>query len=1032
MNNLTGNTDYLNQMNTILAQILNSNSSLSCLIELRAKLGLPLYYCSFHNPIHTMNILTCLLRNAQYSNQYSIILVASACFCYQYVPRSERKKVLIDLEQCLPMHTVSDYEDQTSSFCTFLQTGGAQLIPCKPQVLSRIVNHKDTRVSTSPKLIGPILAEDPKKLAPLLYISRDTTKLSISDLFLFGQLHNSISLPEPTDRNLIDSLLVLCESILMSDYSFFEAESALSCLSMLVSWGIIEPKDYLLKIENQSLKVLAHNCFAQYISREGIEKLPSFPNTNDPMIMTSYLRMICSALNRDSADISGVKIPHWIVNAIKLEFDYADIPIECILSSPCIYELSSEDLSLISSIYDYIPSWVFIHILRIRTTSAVVLQCCMNIIQQAPKCIIEHFFDDYLNFISGCIIVPECINDLVQMIKNMAPVLSPRVSQLFTKIIHDVDILDSSSLLTKLKIINTIIDFTSDSLPFLSIFDLIMEGFDSFVLSPSFLDSLLVFFSKIIIYRRSFHHELMLISLSVAASPFYSNHPEFLTQRRHVSIFHQCQLFFSVVDSDIVANPLFTPSNAFPPLSSAILLMSHLTHYDRTIEDFLVDLLTKSLSLCPFETTLAAAIISPSLRSPITHKIRKITKTCDRACFNIAASQLTQKIPKNLITFSSLDDVRYLIEQNPEFIPLLSHYPQYFYLLFEVKSPRIDSTAILMLIESTKNITPIVRRIAQKFGVQQPSIKKQTWSEFEFGDSVSESQVIHKFNSFKCYSIYKLPKSIDDPLSSFRIFRILFPIIHSSQGFLTDLIFAMKKYRKWPLCREFLQLFFANLSSDIIQTHGPSLWILELGYPFTANIDIQSHTERSALFSIRQASYKGEIDSENTQFIESIKSGHNESISIGTTLSFLYDSKNNTFLKPNIECPSFHIRIIRKIANMLSPDSSSIVSQLSESPKEYISSFIALLDLRNPIVVQETIQTLMLISDSSQLQFKSYFINNYIVQLFKDTTVSSASIWQAFPILNEASKILSHFDSGKSMIRKFHSMCSQANIGFPN
>lgn len=394
----------------ILAVVLNEKGSVNEIIERRTKLGLPLYFSCVNNPIETMDFMTVVLTNAEYSPSFSLIMVACTCFCFQYVPKRARERVMKSLINCLPQHSVPNDISQINSYGAFYENRGAELIPCPKEVLQRIVTHDEEKVRSSVKLISPILATNPAGLAEILYTSLYETELTNASLFLLGQLHVRIKLPKPQNDAFVEKLVEHCREKLSNRESFYEIEGTLMCWALLISWGVAEPDPETLKLENNSLRMLAIKGFTEKVKMSEIPcQLPVFEQSNEQVINTTYIDLICAILHREDYDITKIHIKHWLLDAILNEFYSEDPPDEIILRSQVPGEMSIESLDLLATIPEYLPMWFYLHVLRTRTKNAATARSCMKIISKAPKIILLNFFEDFCQFMDNVLLIQNIV-----------------------------------------------------------------------------------------------------------------------------------------------------------------------------------------------------------------------------------------------------------------------------------------------------------------------------------------------------------------------------------------------------------------------------------------------------------------------------------------------------------------------------------------------------------------------------------------------------------------------------------------------
>lgn len=993
------------RLHQVIGDILNHEASLNKVMEWRTKLGMPLYFSCVNSPIETMDYFIAVLTSVEYSPNFSLILVACVCFCFQYLPKRARERIVKALDAILPEHAVPNDVPQIASFGTFFENGGARLMPCVDVVLRTIVNHENEKVRTSVKLVSPLLATDPLNLSKILYESQNKRDLDNADLFLLGYLHGTVELPVPEDCEFVKKLLNACQKNLSKKDAFYDVECALMCYSLLISWRVVEPDPHVLQIENTSLRKLAIAGFADYVKINKGKNLPEFEITNDPVILTAYLKVICVFLNTDGCDLKDLKIQHWLLDAILNEFHTEISPNEIILQSQSPFDMSIEDLEILATVPEWLPMWFYLHLMRVRTRNSTLLKACMKILCQAPKMVMNVLFDEFIMFLDSVLENLDIIEYVSQMLHSLVPFLEGKVHNLAMHLFQTMDFYSVESVDTRLQILNTILLFSRERHPFLVIMDCLMENFDTFPLSPSFLQHIFCFFEHVVEWNVSYNNELLLMSMAVITSPFLDEPPTYLANnQRHVLIFQQCRLFFSLIASDVVLDPVFRISDSFPPCPAALRLISKLIVHDPQYDTYLSDALIQSLTICPTETVLAASIIPEDKRDGLIQAITQFLKICDRTSFTIAASQLMKVDMENLIMYDESDDLRLILRFKSEFVPLALQCRENVGLLLEKCMPRFKRHLFSGVRREQMDFQ--MRRVFRFFDVDQhPVAREDGWTPTEIGAASAFVRLRRKKFVDELLTDSEL-NAVKDSRDLHSVFRVRFPL-EKQADFHKELVQAIKLYRKRSCCITLLKrLWVLPDCDDILPFCEPKLWMLKFIPHDKLKAIKPATTEKEMAYLTRLGIEKPEVDDEESiLFLEKARldESFTESLNIPSLLKLYFARPILITDTPN-HIPSLLTRDLRNVVRFFASNDPAGESDKLGPQNEIIHSVILSYDLRNPVIVKEICQMLKQLvclqtTRSAKLK-KSLFTHAFMNRLLNKTPLHFAAIYDSLSTIN--------------------------------
>ena len=1010
---------YEVRLHQVVGDILNHSGSLNQTLDRRTKLGMPLYFSCVNNPIGTMDYFITVLINLEHSPKYSLILAACVCFCFQYIPKRARERVMRALEKILSEHAVPHDPAQIGSFGSFLENGGARLMPCVEVVLRRIVTHDNEKIRTSVKLVSPILATDPLNLAKVLYEAQNRRPLDNSDLFLLGHLHGSMELPRPADPELVRKLVSACRERLTKRKLFYDIECALMCYSLLISWKVVEPDRSVLNIENPSLRKLAIGGFADYVRVNPGKTLPAFQETKDPMILTAYLKVISVFLRTESCDVSKLKIKHWLLDAILNEF-YTEVPPnEIILQSQSPFDMSIEDLEILATIPEWLPMWLYLHLMRVRTRNSTLVKSCMKILCQAPKMVMNVLFDEFIMFLDSVLEMPDIIGYVSEMLHTLVPFLEGKVHSLTLHLCQKMDYFSVESVDTHLQILNTVLLFDREKHPFMLIMDCLMENFDNFSLSPSFLQHIFCFFEHVAEWNTSYNNELLLMAMAVITSPFLSEAPTYLTHSpRYLMMFKQCQLFFSLVASDVVLDPVLKMSDCFPPCPAALRLIAKLTVHDSQYDAFLSDALVHALTICPTEAVLAARILPKGKRDTFVQAVAQFLKICDRTSFTIAASQLMEVDMENLIMYDESDDLRLILQFRSEFVPLVLQCRDKVGILLEKTMPCFEPE----LFSGVRNdqIDFYMHRVFRFFNVERAYVSREDgWTSTE----VSAASAFVRLRRQKFVEdLLRIPVTESDMKTTrdlFCAFRVRFPL-EKETDYHKELVQAVKRYRKRDQCLQMLKMLWHLPDANrILPFCEPKLWILRFIPPNWLKSMKRPEDEKALAYFVRLNLASPEVDDdESILCLEKARNDRAFAMTLDSPLMLQYYFVNPCLLSDSCESvPSLMIRRVRNMVAFFSSSDSPVDPDKIASQNEILCNIIQSYDIHNPVLVREMCNELTYLlslqtTRSSKLK-KSLLVHTFISRILSKTPIELAVIYDSLETIATALEFAKSDDAGR-------------------
>ena len=1017
------------ELQKILAFLLNNNPSRDAILELRSKLGFPLYINSFQDPKGTMNFLIVLLTNTVHAESYSLVLVSCATLCFRFLPKTLRLQTTIDLEKCLPNHAVPFSIDELQTYINYYENGGASYVPCKEEILKAILGNKDENISLTPKLILPIIKENLDILANILYKERGKNAIGIKDLFLFGEIGSKIKLPRPKDNNLIEKLSNLCLTVFKKRETFYEMEAALLCYSLLISWGVLEPDFDLINLDNISLRSLAINAFAKRIEYKGLIDFPTFPKTDNKIVLTDYLRMIISALKRNDTNIWVLKekVPHWILDAIVCEFYTTEKPDSIILNSQFPFNFRIEDMNLLCQITDYLPTWIYLHIMRMKHNNPVFVKSCLKIISKAPKFIILNFFNDFLYFLNNIIKLSSPLKDISHMIKKLLPIMDDKIEDLICNLIQNFDIFSekSNTILTYLYLMSITIRFTNDIKPFICIYDLILEYFEYLLLSPKIIKVVFIFFSQLAKYRPSSHKRLLFLALAVIRSPFIDSPPKYLNTPFLINLFKTSKRFFSLIPSDIITNPIFNFKSIFPPISSALILISSIENIDLQMNQFILEALLDSFTLCPLESCLASKVLDENILDPFIKLVNDLLERYDNSSFTILATHFNKKEIQNIVLFDEKDDLRLILKFQPIFAYILLQYPDKYHILFEKDFLILKNLELEPL--KMKHIDLQLRRVFKHLNWPQPPLERNdNWIAMEL-ENENSTFLQNKRNEFLPFYMEfnkNIPKLCSKEEFS-NIFRVRFPVPKEDKISM-QIYEILHRYRKKEDIKSYFYRFFSFSTQEFLDEFPHKLWLNQFTQPLVINF--QPHENiLNDVYLIRNHKYQLEqIDENSILFTEKIRVNNNIQDLNTISLSILFGKMSPTLMnRYYLSIPSFDKHILSNMYQFLKTCNTKEFEDEYSKVKETFSSYLSELDIRNPFINEE-FGNVVYICNLRKIPITSLVVNSFLSLIFKDPTkFSNASYFNNETLIK---RVYHDYTGSKYLIKKFCSICKQNNI----
>ena len=879
----------------ILQTLADPKASLSDIMDSRSKLGFVLHRCCCQSAVCTITQLASLMDVLPFSTNFSIVLEASISYCLKKIPLRDRKTLCEFYSQSFRKHSISNNPDHLSNLAQFLNAGGCNLIPQPAILLQDLLDQNDEEiVSFSRKPIALLIHNDTENLSPIFWNSFskrseiDDKSLSfLSEITIYAP---NLQLPKGDNANqLIEKIKEKCISSFSPDLQFPAIEASLLTIKWLVHCRVFIPSDVKPIYKDNALNSIAVQCWAEYSTYGDLDKIPLFEETNDPTIRKGYLQIVVGSVMNPAFEFEKVKIPHWIWHCCLREFGYNSS-----MGPQSLLSLSLVELDCCIDIAHILPSFIFVHAMRIRTRNSDINLRLIKLVAHTPSSVLCKQIDDFEDFVDNILQYHQLAYDLANSFRDNIVALREHMPRLINHICKGLDYFDEDNLTGRLLLLNSLFVFTSDLVPFIDIFDAIWEALSLITLSLPLCQVLFNFFgaiSKFISEEKQ--SELAIVSIAALSAMFTSTQmPQCIVGHQIAEkVFTNASHFYSFVSSDIIVDPNYTIRDSFSLCSPALLILKNIKIPKHLIK-YVLKMLTPILDVCPVEATVLCSNLIDEyigdykqLFQQFVTLLKKIIQYESPTAFVNVVSYFQMKaskyFPLELESFLHAnilalpDDVcltRLNLQLDPGLAPMLLTKPEQLSLLLENWAPPTSDVFLAVVAKeiSEKTLTwrneKYMRSFLRVFGYHQPPCKITTWISREFVTqnekvecleiSINEGEEDRQTLLSEFERAYALP-TITTTISS-AIQQSPIPYRAQVSTFNKECLTPEEKkeiyqtndlplmiaamYGKSKKCFGFLKKYLAPLASNLANNNPNAFWLLRLlgslniRYRFPSNV----------------------------------------------------------------------------------------------------------------------------------------------------------------------------------------------------
>lgn len=1011
-------------------------SDTSAIMNARTKLGYYLQILAVQDSERTLYELIDQMAYYDFSSTLSMTFIATVSFIYQFLPLETRFVTIYTSYMHFKKHVISDDSLFIQNFIKFLSAGGGKILPCKTQVVDGYLNILPS-VPSCARLIGLLISSDPEQLSPYLWtyfnsydINENYISLLAAVIFSCPTLHVSSDF-----QSYHQEVIKTCHSyVLNKENKFSLIEESLAIISYYIEQKMTDPKSILPIYSEPNLNSLAVGCWAKYAAYGDLSKIPSFSSDLTPP--SAFLSLIVETFKNPSFSFSYFKVPHWLWESCLSEFHIMK-SIESGIYHHSIPSLSIDELNSVVQMTHFLPSWAFVQCINSRFPSPDINIRILKIVGDIPMPIAIAHQSELFEYFRFVIKLPRIQKDLITCINDLFVPVDKLTHDFIKFIASNTDPFDENSLMNNLPILTDLLDFRIPLDYIMPIFYCIYEYFDSFNLSLSFLNTILMFFAAISPYLSA---KYMTFISNIATVVIAAGFQENLDQNAGfdhsiVKVFKQCTKYYKVISSDLVFNPLYNLSDSLPLIIPALILISHIPTENVGNIALLWENLPKCIPISPVYSIYAilahfSYVIKNQLEGLVQksseHIINILNYDEDSTIKIIATAFFDESIkfqikyPPNIFQFDSNKLVpndpsmtRILLKYIPKLMERLVDYANQLYLLFMKGKPNLTPEFIKLVQKKITEIPPrkIEKRLRQILGelcIKSPEyIGEESW--------IKRSLQNYKYERPELPDLTgKTTKEIIDAIS------IFIPIDKSKPENIIRLN-AMRLTRKNP---KYTKIYdkLVSLSEDLDECN---FWLQRSKF----NQKIQFEPvggEKSQIFPILNSKEPILPESDDCDYIIILKLRNCRSRD-ALTISSTYESPTleAMFLKTRIVLPQ------EKLSEMITTCSLASAKinlmnymqfYLQTSPtvgldkNELLNLFKV--DTRNVFMFNSAF-----LASISTMKIKvtsaTELINNFLIDVFKNAKWSSPQIYSLLPVLVSLYTDLPANSPGKKEIKKF-------------
>lgn len=722
------------------------DSSIHELMDARARLGVVIQVCCSRNLSETIKYISKLMETLPMDKRYSMILVSSFLYAFDFMPVKNKKFLSTDYEALILKHTISLDSDHLATLSQFLQSGGSKLLICPEILLRNFLYHYENYDSSFSKSIATLIRISMKICSVFFWefwIRRFKPSHKYEHLiFLLSDVVMNSELMLPSTESILIEIEKYSRSRLTEDSPFPIIEASLNIMKWLIKNRYTKPLGISAIYGHSNLNASVISCWSEYISYCDLSDIPEFPPPNDMQMTKAYASLI-DGLAKNPNMSYKISIPYWLWECIQTEFGDGN----SYNKVTSIENLSHFELDIACNIAHILPSWIFIHAIRYRTQNSSYLIRLIRLISYTPHQIIQTHIDEFVSFITRSIISQNVADEIVLCIRNLIVPLKPHLDTLIQAIVSETHFLNNKDLCPKITVLDTLLLFSRDDNYYLDLFDSLWEALSLFDLSLS--QYKVVFRFAITMARKlnHYHKDLIMVAYASIFAMFPISEFEFFNDFPIAQkVFRLCCGFYTTITSDIVTNPLYSASASFPLTSHALMLIKNLEPLENKATFALIKFLPNMVGITPIEATIVAdhllsfafknnlkrsifdfcqSLVNTLERSPDAALVMISSKFLNRINGN-ETFNITHLLRSNVFSFSSnIYHTRLCLQMNPVMMPLLLQRPDQLNILFEYWAPAINDTFISVvssqtLISKTWKEEYYLRSLLYSFGCSQP------------------------------------------------------------------------------------------------------------------------------------------------------------------------------------------------------------------------------------------------------------------------------------------------------------------------
>ena len=771
------------QLDRLMNTIFDASSSENTILNVRSHLGKTLHFCCIQDSRKTLDIIIKRMESIKVTPGISIILLACASFVLKYIPTDSFVELSNWITGPLLRHAVSSDGNHIFNLVQFFGAGGTKLLPFPDVFLGELLLHSENIGINSAKPIAYLIDINPDAHSSIFWsYFRDINSEQFLNLLCKVVSHGNL-IP-PKDKNLLSSMINMCEKLLDENCQFHEIEKALTILRWLVVNKCYRLDKIFPTYKNSGLNAIVVDCWAEYASYGDLSKIPKF-TLNEPNIYNIYIKLIRNASLNPNFTFSSIDVPHWLWDEILIEFAKKSPMNESKEKNYSLYDLGNNELIYCADIAYILPVWFFQHCLRFRCKNSETASKILKIVGEMSSCIIleNTNFQDFISFIEHHLLFPQNADIIAEVLRKHIYALLPRMNPLLEMIVNSIDYFDELNLTPRLIVLNSIFCFGVETESFLDIFDNLWECIPFITLSLSLSEAIFTFFSLITPFVPSYANSIFNFALAPLSafcdtSVTGDGEPNCVkeSENAHV-IYNSCLKFFSIVSSDIVTNPNYSLQSSYPLTKLGLLTIKKIPQsmlnqiFIANQEGLysLIEYLPLLITIVPQETLAVSMIFIDLLNEQQNinnskifnkNKLKKLYKKKIQFVIDYLVKELRFKNAEILYLFSlpfknkietflkketapltsdnfkiyinpnmklneSFDTIRLLLSLDSKYINLILNNIQYLSILIELWVPRVDHKFLELLASkalasNSWNESRVIRAFLAHFNYKQP------------------------------------------------------------------------------------------------------------------------------------------------------------------------------------------------------------------------------------------------------------------------------------------------------------------------